>query len=239
MIKVAICDDEPKAAEMIAHEVGRQFVRLGEQVDIARYESGTALKADVFSGTSFQVIFLDIGMPDINGISLGKRIKERDDKILIVFVSGREDHVFESFAASPFRFIRKTAFKEEISKTISDIVDTLKSKSAAGILIKFRQSFVKINPFDILYVEAENKVTRVVLTTREIESKTTLSEFEEILLPYGFIKVHRSYLVNYRFIFAIHKEDLILDNRKTFIPISRHRLSEVKNEFQRLTLEEI
>ncbi len=238
MIRIAICDDQESITKALSQTISKAFEGLGEVAEVTCYQSGIALKKDIFSGAIFDAIFLDIGMPDSDGITVAKRLKEYNCNALIIFVSARESHVYESFAAQPFRFLRKSAFKSEIGQTVKDIAEALKPKDSDSILIHFRQSFTKVNPYEIVYIEAENKTTKVVFINREMHAHMTLTDFETLLNDFGFIKTHRSYLVNYRYIVTIQKEDLILENQMT-VPISRHRLSEVKNTFQRLVLLDI
>ena len=66
MIRFAICDDEPVALDMLADGLTRAFA--GQAIAIERFDSGTALRAALLDNRSFDVVLLDINMPDINGI---------------------------------------------------------------------------------------------------------------------------------------------------------------------------
>ena len=92
-----------------------------------------------------------------------------------------------------------------------------------------------VNPYDILYVESQRKLQYIHTTTGTLEAGSGMDEICQELAPCGFIRCHKSYIVNYRFISSIGKADILLDNKES-IPVSRARLKNVKLEFQDLAL---
>ena len=90
---------------------------------------------------------------------------------------------------------------------------------------------------DIIYVQSIDKYVTLFLS-RDQQSEAIrfkMSDMERQLHPYGFIRIHKSYLVNYRYIKNIQTNCVVLDNKKK-LPVSRYRLDDIKVEFRRLTL---
>ena len=225
MIRIAICDNERIALDSIQDHVSRAF--NGQELEIERFESGAALRARIVEGAGFDLLFLDINMPDINGIFLAKHIKPLIGECLLIFVSSQEDAVFESFSASPFRFLRKSRMEEEMPQIARDILLALREKPSQSIVLKYRQSFLRLNPYRVLYLESNGKVQTIHLIDRSVEVNYRLKELEEMFRPFGFLKPHNSYLVNCRFISSIRQTDIYMDNGER-LPVSKHRLKEVK-----------
>ena len=225
MIRIAICDDEPIALRSIQDYIERAF--HGHDIAIECFESGTALRANIMESACFDVIFLDINMPDVNGIFLAKHLRPLIGECLLIFVSSQEDAVFESFSASPFRFLRKSRIEEEMPQIARDVLLALQEKSPEGIVLRHNQSFLRLNPYRVLYLESNGKVQTIHLNDRTIEVNYRLKELEEMFRPFGFLKPHNSYLVNYRFISSIRQTDIYMDNGER-LPVSKHRLKEMK-----------
>ena len=94
MIRFAICDDEPVALDMLADGLTRAF--QGQEIAIERFDSGTSLRAALLDNRSFDVLLLDINMPDINGIYLARHIKPLLGDALLIFVSSQESARMET-----------------------------------------------------------------------------------------------------------------------------------------------
>ena len=225
MIHIAICDNEPVALRSIQDYVERAF--SDQNIKIECFESGIALRERIMENVNYDVIFLDINMPDVNGIFLAKHLRPLIGECLLIFVSNEEGAVFESFSASPFRFLRKSRIEAEMPQVARDVLLALQEKSPKDIVLRHNQSFLRLNPYRVLYLESNGKVQTIHLSDRTIEVNYRLKELEEMFRPFGFLKPHNSYLVNYRFISSIRQTDIYMDNGER-LPVSKHRLKEVK-----------
>lgn len=237
MIRIAVCDDEERILKVICREIQSCFLEKGAEVEIIPYLSGVKMREDIFRGVCFQVLFLDISMPDMNGILLAQHLKKHSPNTMILFLSSREEAVFEAIKTSPFRFIRKRTFRAEISDVVQDILDAFAEKEVVRLLISDKKGQLSLNPYEVIYAEACNKSTVLSTSHGKLEPKVTFSVLEKELEPYGFIKIHRSILVNFRYIRSIQGTELHLDTGQ-ILPISKHRLLSVKTQFQNLLQED-
>ena len=228
MIRFAICDDEPLALRMLTERLAHAF--RGQEISIDCFESSSQLRAAILEGRDFDVLLLDINMPDINGIFLARRIKPLIGEALLIFVSSQDDAVFEALTAEPFRFLRKGRLDAEMPQLARDIMIKLRARKDDCLMLRYRKSFVRVNPCRVLYLESRGKVQEIHLPEQTIEVNYRMKELEQMLEPYGFLKPHNSYLVNYRFVSSIRPTELILDNGIS-LPVSKHRLKEVKEQY--------
>ena len=233
-MNIAVCDNEKDILRIIENRIKKEFMEHQIQVSIDSYEDGNRLKQNIFSGSHYEVLFLDINMPGIDGIDLAKDITNVASDTLIVFISYMDNYVYRSFEARPFRFIRKSYFNQEIPSVIHDILKELEQRNSAGILLETMKDHVQINPYTTVYVECHNKTLDIYTLQKKIQIEYKLSVLEKHLEQYGFIRIHRGYLVNYRYIYRINKNDIILDNN-TILPISRLRRDVILEKFRRLT----
>ena len=100
-----------------------------------------------------------------------------------------------------------------------------------------RTSMYRYRIDDILYIQSIDKYVTIFLKDDQQSEalRFKMSDMEQKLIPYGFIRIHKSYLVNYRYIKNIQPTCVVLDNKKQ-LPVSRYRLDDIKIEFRRLTL---
>lgn len=234
MIRIAICDDEAHVVRLLQGRIAALLE--GREPRIDTFLSGAALRDGILSGAAYDAIFLDINLPDVNGIFLARHIRPFIRDSLLIFVSSQDDAVYDSFAASTFRFLRKSRLDAELATVVRDIVKALEKSAPAGILLQYRQAQISVNPLKVMYVESNLKSQVIHMTDRSLEVNYRLKELEPLFMPFGFVKPHNSYLVNYRFIASIGRGDLILDNGEA-LPISKHRLGELKKTYLTLISE--
>lgn len=122
-IKIALCDDDVKALPVIAGAAESAFTEKGIRTEIQRFTTGKAL-LQAMEQTRFQIILLDIEMPGMDGIAVGKKIREKGDSTQIVYVSEAESRVFESFLVQPLGFVRKSNFLNDIAAVVELYVKT-------------------------------------------------------------------------------------------------------------------
>ena len=234
MIRIAICDDEAHIVRLLHGRIAA--LMEGREAQIEAFLSGTALRDSVLSGAQYDVLFLDINLPDVNGIFLAKHMRPFLRDSLLIFVTSQDDAVYDSFAASPFRFLRKSRLDAELPQIVRDVLKELEKTAPAGILLQYRQAQISVNPLKVIYIESNLKSQTIHMTDSALEVNYRLKELEPLFAPFGFVKPHNSYLVNYRFIASIRKNDLILDNGQS-LPISKHRLAELKKAYLTLISE--
>lgn len=231
MFKAAICDDESMILEHLHKHISNEFKRQGTDVCIDKFTSGkdflNAHKAD-----PFDVVFLDIDMPQISGFDVAEMIGGNESTLLI-FVTMHDEFVFSSLKFQPFRFIRKSFLGDELGEVL-DAVNKVLSKRAAGRKFKLQTKLhdVYVDIEQIVYIEIYGHWLRVYTNgDREVlECYGILSDYESQLDSFDFVRTHKSYLVNCRYIRSVEKDQVVLDD-KTTIPLSRRRINDVNDKF--------
>ena len=232
MIQVAVCDDEPHIASELSGQIKNAFAGQGMTADIHPFTSVLKMTAQMRQ-TSFDVLFLDIDMPEMDGVDLGKHLRSLGVEAGIVYISNHDERVFETFKIAPLHFIRKNHFHDEIDETVQVIWAWWTRRQDRYLTIKSCGIIETVSIDDIIYVEALNKKQNIVTTSRTIPIKNTLNVLEGKLLDHGFLKPHKGYLVNYRAVDYIKGDAVVLKNGAS-IPISRLRLAEIKRAYLKL-----
>ncbi|WP_322155809.1 LytTR family DNA-binding domain-containing protein [Paratractidigestivibacter sp.] len=225
---IAVCDDEPFAAASISGAADRELLRLGAEARIESFGDVAGLAARV-QEEGFDLILLDIEMPQVNGLEFARALRSAGNKTEIVFVSNSEDRVFESLPLRPLAFVRKSHFTEDMAQAIQAFVRSWKSlKTDRVVTLKMAHAMGTFSVDDIIYVEARrrDKILHMVNGRTEVVI-VTLEELGEKLAPVGFCRVHKGFLVNFAHVSQLSSKGIVMDNGES-IPISRGTIKEVK-----------
>ncbi len=231
-IKMALCDDDINALPIIAGAADSAFRAKGIRPEIIRFTSGRQL-LEAMEKTRFQIVLLDIEMPDMDGIAVGRQIRDRSDNTPIIFVSECESRVFESFLIQPLGFVRKSNFLNDIAAVAELYIKTCLQESNSEYLeFTTRNGILTLKSKQIRYIEGSRNYQMLYTTAspEPIEVKMTMEKLEKVTEAQGFIRAHKGYLVNFRYIQRIQAGSLTLQDG-TVIPIGRSKMSEVKMKY--------
>ncbi len=229
VVQIAICDDEKIFLENLVHQVSIQFITTGTKYNIKAYMDGMNLLTDCESIT-FDVVFLDIEMPRLNGIDVAEKIRATNPFVNIIFITNRDDLVFQSIRYRPFRFIRKHWLKEELPEAIQALTSKMRNENQY-YTVSFNNSSKQIKITDIIYIESYKHDIYLYTQDEKYRIKSNLLKIEKEFEVYGFIRVHSGFLVNYRYIYSVDKTKVVLNN-KDMVPLSRYRTEKVKQKLQ-------
>lgn len=222
MLKIAIVDDEKIFIKSFVERLGK-YIQEGIDELYMFDNSLNFLKSD----TIYDLVFLDIDMPGIEGITVAKKRMNTYEKI--VFVSNIESLVFRAYnATSAIGFIRKSHLDDDL-RDVFKMIKTLK-KEKRYITVKKGANLINISCTDIYYFEKQVNDVIIHTVNGEITYRQTIKELEKQLSDCGFIKNHEGYLVNVDYIYCIGTSEIILTN-KSKIPISRKNVMRVKEAF--------
>lgn len=229
MYQIAICDDEPVFASHLKDKTIEFFSNENTPVSITVFTDSKLLSASL---QRYDLFFIDIGMPGINGLELADIIRNSGENnsssTAIIFVSSLSDLVFRSFQYTPLRFIRKEMLEEELGEALIAFLRLQQKKEPdyqIEITEKGSSELLSVN--QILYVEIQRHYLHIVCNTRTYRIRSSLSTYEQSLKEHGFVRIHQGCLVNLRFVQRIATEHVILTN-STRMNIARSCRSSVK-----------
>ena len=232
---MAICDDEKYLLPRLKQELRHTFAKLDRPVTIELFDKSRAL-AQAVNKKTYHAIFLDIEMPDTNGIEFARRTALSENETCLIFVSGREDMAFRAVGAG-MRFVRKKHLREEMAEAVSAVISHFESPAGIKCLdINEGSERMRIPLAHIKYIEGTNKSQSLVCRGRTHTTYSSMHELEKELIDSGFIRIHNSFLVNAKYIYSIQSSTVILDCGKK-LPISRYRIEKAKQDFLRIMMQ--
>ena len=199
-------------------------------MDILSYTDGLDLLKDYKQKGFCDILVLDMRMETMGGIEVAKHIRQLDDEVPILIVTATVDYAVEGYKVGAFRYIVKPVESGDFLSAVEELLDRQQKKQASIF------SFPSINGTTILmtdhiyYLESDLRTIRVVAKEGTFTFTGTISSLEEQLRPDGFIRIHKSFLVNVSHIYNIFKDSVTMDNKEV-LPMSKHKRREVNQEF--------
>ena len=223
-MKFAVCDDEREIAEYIAEKL-REF--YPDECEIKCYVDGKSLLEDS-ARELFDAFFLDIGMPTLDGFSLAEKIRSDNPFAKIIFVTNHTELAHIGYLYGAFRYVRKFALEEELREAVQGLKREFDMQSELLLLkTPFGEVIRAVN--SIKYFEVKGHQVTAFFDETEERVSGTMNEFEKRLKDVGFIRIHKSFLVNFRFIESIKKNNVILKDGTSLL-LSRNRVAETKRK---------
>ena len=250
MIRIAICDDDiimTTTIEEMLYTIGKeQSIRLSCEV----FFDGAALVEHIRQDNFYDLIYLDIEMRGVNGISAAESIRNMEVPALIVYVSNYEKYLKELFNTEPFRFLSKPLNPDDFRAVFMAAYKRISHKTEY-FSFTYKKSLIKIPLNRIHYFESNNRVIHIHLA-RSFKCEQT--EFEqgkhrfygkmndiEADLSYSnsrFIRIHQSYLVNFDYIKSMNFNSVTMVDGAV-LHISEDRERNVRTKFCTMSRMEI
>ena len=224
-MRIAVCDDEEKFRNQARDMVDKLAGSLDVVVDA--YSDGNQLLA-AFDKKPYDVLFLDIEMPAMDGISLAKKLRERSDSIYIVFLTGHVEYALEGYEVNALRYLTKPVQEEKLREVLRFVMDQNTSKKQ--LMIKEDGEELLLNIADIIYFEAQNQYVMIYTVDGEHLIRYNIGDFEEQLKKDGFFRTHRGYLVSLAKVKKLVKNEVIMEgpDGDISLPVSRTNTKSLK-----------
>ena len=189
-MKILVVDDEQLARARVI----RMLTILGYKDILEATNADEAI--EIVRENELDLVLLDINMPGVSGIELGHELKYLKNNIAIIFQTAYEEHALEAFEIGALGYLVKPFSIDQLSTTLSRVVKQKESDSSYKLMSKNGEHYYLLKPEDIFYVKAD--LTEVMLRTSSgfSYSSQKISDLENKLKNYGFIRIHRSYLIN-------------------------------------------
>lgn len=235
MIRIVICDDDPCFAATLTEELTALAAKYEGDLDLKIGPTFTSpeLVLTFMEQMDFDIIFLDIDMPKITGFDLAAKISEKDPKALIIFVSAYDNYVYQSFAYSPFRFLRKLHLKEELPSAFDKAIEKCLSETQALSFIS-TEGNVTLRPSEVLYFENDKNYYNIYCENGAVyKCRGTIKALEGVCTDKRFFRVHSAYIVNLEHIAETQNSSAVIMKNGAVISVPSPRRAEFKETYMK------
>lgn len=201
------------------------------QADVSRYDNSEHFLFHWEDKKDFDLLILDIEMGQMNGMELARKIRKTDEEIPLLFITGYDEYVQYGYDVDALHYMIKPVNKAKLFMILDKLEKRHTAAAEEKVMLITDKGVRMVSCANLIYVEANGHDCLVRLSGETLLVKEAFGVLVKRLEQYAyFVKSHRAYLVNIRYVSMVLKTELLLDDKET-IPVSRNQLKKVQSEF--------
>lgn len=208
-MRIAICDDEAFFRDSLREQLSVYEQEWRMDFLIYEYSDGKEL---LETNLTFDLIFMDYQMKFCNGIDTVSQLRKKNNDTKVIFISSYKDVVFESLKVQTFRFLVKPVEQEKLYEALSSVIQELNQIYHIIVKDTVLQKNKAIRESDIIYAQADNIYTDIVISDTTYRYMGTIAALEHELCGEFFFRTHRSFIVNMNFVDSYTKKEILMKN---------------------------
>lgn len=233
-ISIAVVEDNDEDRTLAVDILHRYESEHGYHFDVELYSAGGEFLSKYRS--QYDILLLDINLENSNGIDIARKIREKDEDVIIVFTTNLARYATYGYVVGALDFALKPLSYASFCLKIDRAMKLLSSRHSQDIVLQADDGYRRVNLDDILYIEIYAHDLVFHLVEGELRSYGTLKKYEESLGQFGFLRCNSCYLVNVRHILRVEKHDLYLRGG-TILKISHPKRKTFMDNFRKFIIE--
>lgn len=233
MINVAVCDDEVSEIEKLEGILESISEKHGIHMEMEDFICGEKLLERIkTSNIRYDLIFLDIEMKHLDGLDTAKQIRELDEQVYLIYVTGFESYALKAYEVHPYHFILKPVSVKTIEKCFLKVCENI-SLDACYYEYQYKKEYYKLPISDIMLFESDKRRINIYLADGSVYTYyDRLSLIEEKMKnrTVDFWRIHQSYLVHAKYIRHKAFDYVVLTNGRQLY-ISEKRRKEINEQY--------
>ncbi len=202
MIHVAIVEDNAADANLLVDFLQKYLNREGEEYVVDRFRSGLAFLEKY--QRKYDVVFMDIELPDINGLETATRLRKVDENVLLVFVTNMAQFAVDGYKVNALDFVVKPVTFQDFQLKMLRVMEQLRrNRKEVRLQVMSKNKVYFLSSADVKYIEVWQHDLIYHTQNQDLIVRGSIREVENQLSKAGFFKCNRCYLVNMKFVTSI------------------------------------
>ena len=219
MIQIAIVEDNEQEKDELVRELNAYCADKKTDFKIDLFSDGFAFLDS--KRLNYDIVFMDIMMPGINGMDASRQLREIDPDALLVFTTSLAQYAIEGYEVDALDFIVKPLDAAKLGRVLDRAVEKLSQKKGQEIILRIQSSiFVRIAVNDIVYIQAEEHLLTYVTVKERYEVWNSLTSAYSALPSTQFFRLSRSVVINLAFVKGLSKDNVVMKDG-TIFPLPR------------------
>lgn len=235
MNRILICDDERLFASRLGTEIRGILGQAGKQAQIYIYESAEDIPRQILSDCDIAFLDIDFANKRYTGIDIARQLRKMQNDAVIIFVTNFPEYAPEGYEVHAFRYLLKSEVQKKLKPYLIQAFSNLATVKRV-FPITVSGDIVNLPLDDVLYMESQLHTIVAHVVRRDNKSLSTytfyssLTSVEEQLSPQGFLRIHKSFLVNMKHIQKFKCKEAVLSNGTT-LKVSEKNYAEQKKKY--------
>lgn len=222
MIRIAIVEDEPAMSEQLSEYAERFCREAGLDVEIVKFSDGIEITENYRA--VWDIIFMDIEMPHLDGMSAAQRIRKFDPAVVLIFITNMARFAIKGYEVDAMDFVLKPVKYAQLALKLKKAVNIVSQHKRHYLLVSADGEDKRVSVDDILYIEVINHRLHIHTAQEEYVLRGSLQEMEKQLSGLCFARNSHSYMVNLRNVTGLRKDSVLVSGRE--LPLSRSKRKE-------------
>lgn len=232
MIKIAFCDDDLSILDEIRGLLDQYRVEHDQEIYYKAFHNQLDLLAAMERGDRFDILLLDVIMPEGIGIDAAAEIRNYDSNVKIIFLTSSTEYAVQSYAVGAFFYQLKPIWAESFFHLMDKVLAVCEKEQTNSLILRCKNGITRVELKELEYCEVLHRTLFIhLIGGKVLESIGSLNKLSEQLEPYGnFLRTHRSYLVNLEYVQNLSSCGITM-SCQTEIPIPHGKYNEIKDAF--------
>ncbi len=241
-LNIAIVEDESSHAEVLQQYIRGWEKKNHKECRFYQFSDAESFLFEWAENKDWDVLFLDIQMPGMNGVELAKKIRDQGDQVAVVFTTGITDYLREGYEVAALHYLVKPLDPGKVETCMQRVMRERSEREKEQVFLieaeeirngePGERTMLRLLQRDIVYIEAVAHNSDVHLEKSVYRDREGIGVWKDRLRAGSFVVCHRSYLVNLLYIRRIDPAEIILDSGER-LPLSRRNVKGVKDAFIR------
>lgn len=218
MLSIAVCDDEIIECCNMEKRIKKIIEEMKIPCIIRQFRSGGELLQAL---ESFDIVFLDIMMPEMDGMKTAQLFRKKASDKILIFVSSSREYVFEAYDVEAFQYLLKPVEDRKLKNVLQKAVLKTERRSQEFIIVSSQRQKKKLFLDDIYYFEIKGRIVDAHGPEGIFTYYEQMGELENKLQDKGFFRCHKSYLVNLKYVDGYNRQEAILENGERIVIAKR------------------
>lgn len=232
MLKILICDDDPTFAQSMFKRIlslpaySSKSMKLSCLTDIAEMSANTIAQYDI--------LFLDIDLGKESGIDLARKMRKMNPEAVLIFVTNFSEYAPEGYEVDAFRYLAKSELEKKLPTYFEDALAMCRTRQRKVEILCEGES-VPIPVQSLAWIESQGREQYLHLVggcREQLITRLTMAQLEDLLVPHGFLRIHKSYLVNMAYLQSFQSTSAVLTIGQT-LPVGARSYRDNKQKFVR------
>ena len=230
-MKIAICEDQAVQVNLLNNKIKKWADDYDIEVTINNFTTAESFLFEWEDYDKYDIIFLDIKLGKISGVELSNIIREKNKNVDIVFVTGFFKYALHGYKVGALQYLMKPIKISDLYFCLNKTQERISNKNDKYMMIlETPKKYIKLNCNEIHYCIMFSPYIDIHTSSEKITVRKKISELEREIPSKYFIRCHRSYIVNLKYVKSITKDSVVLESGIR-IPISRGRYKDINDTF--------
>lgn len=228
MIQLAIVEDRKEDRESFFSAIYDYQKRKNVDFEVSSFMNGLDFLEN--GNRDFDIVFLDIEMPFLNGMELAKKIREKKgDYLDIVFISYSAQYAVKGYSVDAIGYIVKPIRIPNFDSVVDKCVDRVNKRRKAYVVLPNKEGMTKVSIFDIVYLEVRDHDLYFYTLKDTFRIRESLKKYKVLLEPYRFYQCNSCYLINLKYVKNINGNSVDIGDSN--LQISRSKKKGLQDAF--------